>query len=279
MRQHGRWLERPWGRMRVWDAGRADAIPLLAIHGLGGSGRYWQGLADAIGDRYRIIAPDLAGFGRSDEPEADTDREFHLADLDALIDDTIGSPGPIVVVGHSLGGVLATLWAARRVERVAALALAAPSFPTGHAMDMRSRADLRASPARRAVARGVRVAWPVIAVPFGLIRGYPPATVIDFGRQSVRSRAWTLWSLWSDPTLVQEITVATASLDGRVDNVLVVHARDDRTVHFEAHLPWVRLLPHSEPVVVEHGGHQFLLKDRSEPVAAWLRDLPTPSQG
>ncbi|HEY6566931.1 MAG TPA: alpha/beta fold hydrolase [Actinomycetota bacterium] len=277
MRQHGRWLERPWGRMRVWEAGRADAMPLLAIHGLGGSGRYWQGLADAVGDRYRVIAPDLAGFGRSDEPQADADRAFHLTNLDALIADTVDPARALVVVGHSLGGVLAALWAARRVERVTALALAAPSFPSGGSMDFRSRADLRASPARRAVAGGVRVIWPLVAVPFGLVRGYPPATVIDFGRQSVRSRAWTLWSLWSDPDLVDEVAAAAAAVDRHVSEVLVVHARDDRTVRFEAHVPWVRLLPRARDTVLDHGGHQFLLKDRFEPVAGWLLELPGPS--
>ncbi len=276
MRQRGRWLERPWGRMRIWDAGHPDATPVLAIHGLGGSGRYWQGLADAVGDRYRVIAPDLAGFGRSDEPQEDADRAFHLADLDAVIEDSLAPDEPIAVVGHSLGGVLATLWGARRVERVSALALAAPSYPSGEAMDFRSRADLRASPARRALAGGVRVVWPVIAVPFGLVRGYPPATVIDFGRQSVRSRAWTLWSLWSDPDLVEDLTLAAGTVDPRVADVLLVHARDDRTVRFDAHAPWVRLLPHARHEVVDQGGHQFLLKDGFEPVAAWLGGLPTP---
>ena len=277
MRQRGRWLERPWGRMRVWETGRADAIPLLAIHGLGGSGRYWQGLADAVGDRFRVIAPDLAGFGRSDEPQANADRALHLADLDALVADAVVPGRPVVVVGHSLGGVLAVVWGARRVERVAALALAAPSYPTGQAMDFRSRADLRASPARRAVAGGVRVIWPVVAVPFGLVRGYPPATVIDFGRQSVRSRAWTLWSLWSDPDLVEEVAAAAGTIDQHVPQVLVVHARDDRTVRFEAHAPWMRLLPDARDTVVDHGGHQFLLRDGFEPVAGWLGELPVPS--
>lgn len=143
-------------------------------------------------------------------------------------------------------------------------------------MDFRSRADLRASPTRRAVAGGVRVVWPLIAVPFGLVRGYPPATVIDFGRQSVRSRAWTLWSLWSDPDLVEDVTHAAATIDPRVPDVLLVHARDDRTVRFDAHASWVRLLPHSRDEIVDQGGHQFLLKDRFEPVAGWLDGLPTP---
>lgn len=256
--------------MRIWIAGPGDAPALLAIHGLGGSGRYWRGLGDRLGGRFRIIAPDLAGFGRSDEPVAEADRSLHLADLDALIDDTIGPNQPVTIVGHSLGAVLAALWAARQVERVPALALAAPPFPSERRMDLRSRADLHASPSRRALARGVRVVWPAIAVPVGVVRGYPPATVIDFGRQSVRSRAWTLWSLWSDPDLQASLGAATATLDERAGRSLVVHARDDRTVPFDDHARWLRSLPHADGSVVARGGHQFLLRNGFEPLAGWL---------
>ena len=273
-RLRGRWMQRPWGRMRIWDAGPAHAPVLLAIHGLGGSGRYWQGLADRVGDRFRIVAPDLAGFGRSDEPEEDANRALHLDDLDAVADDVAGSSAPLVVVGHSLGGVLAVLWVALHVDRVSALAAAAPAYPSGQTMDFRSRADLRASPARRVLARGVSLLWPVIAVPFGVVRGYPAPTVVDFGRQSVRSRAWTLWSLWSDPDLKGEAIAASTAVDAGVPHVLLLHARDDRTVSFDAHGAWLRLLPSAEQVVVDHGGHQFLLRGGIEPLADWLRALP-----
>ena len=256
--------------MHVWEAGPDDpsAPTILAVHGLGGSGRYWQGLANRTAGTHRLIAPDLAGFGRSEEPTLDADRALHLDDLDAVIEATAPS-SPVWVVGHSLGGVLAALWANDRHDRVAGLALAAAPFPTGKAMDLRSRADLQASPVRRAMGRGVRTIWPVIAVPVGLARGYPPATVIDFGRQSVRSRAWTLWSLWSDPSLVEEIQ-RVGTLDGTLP-ALLAHARDDRTVPITAHGAWTRLLPHAEEHVIESGGHQFLLRTGFEPVTSWLR--------
>ena len=256
--------------MHVWEAGPDDAgtPTVLAVHGLGGSGRYWQGLANRTADTHRLIAPDLAGFGRSDEPTLDADRELHLSDLDAVLQATAPS-SPVWVIGHSLGGVLAALWASDRRDHVAALALAAAPFPTGRSMDFRSRADLHASPLRRAMGRGVRTIWPVIAVPVGLARGYPPATVIDFGRQSIRSRAWTLWSLWSDPSLITEIE-RVRSLDG-TRPMLLAHARDDRTVQIAAHAGWTRLLPHAEEHVIETGGHQFLLRTGFEPVTSWLR--------
>jgi pimeloyl-ACP methyl ester carboxylesterase len=256
--------------MQVWEAGPEDpdAPTVLAIHGLGGSGRYWQGLVNRTSGTHRLIAPDLAGFGRSDEPALDADRTLHLEDIDAVVAATAPS-SPVWVVGHSLGGVLGALWASDHRDHVAGLALAAAPFPAGTARDFRSRADLRASPLRRAVGQGARTIWPVIAVPVGLARGYPPATVIDFGRQSIRSRAWTMWSLWSDPSLVGEIE-RVGTLDG-ARPMLLAHARDDRTVTLTAHAAWTRLLPHAEEHVIDRGGHQFLLRTGFEPVTSWLR--------
>lgn len=257
--------------MRVWDDGRDDAPLLLAIHGLGGSGRYWQGLADRLGDGFHVIAPDLAGFGGSDEPQVEADRAQHLADLDALIADATSGTGAITVVGHSLGAVLGVVWVAGRVGSVDRLALAAPAFPTATGVDLRPHAERSASRARRATMKGVRALWPLIALPVGLARGYPPATVVDFGRQSLRSRAWTMWSLWSDPSLIDDVEVAAKAIDGTV-GTLVMHARDDRTVRFDAQASWAGLMPRAEYVTINSGGHQFLLRDRFEPLAGWLLD-------
>lgn len=251
--------------MQVWQAGTGPAV--LAVHGLGGSGRYWQGLADRIGDGATILAPDLPGFGRSDPPTEDVDRALLLADLDAVVTRFAGD-GPIRVVGHSLGGVLAALWTSRHPDRVSGLAMAASPFPDATAMDVRSRADLRPSSGRRAAARVARTVWPAIAVPIGWARGYPTDVVVDFGRQSVRARAWTMWSLWSDPDLEQEIETLSM-LDGSTATLLA-HARDDRTVSIRANAAWGRVMPHAERRVLDDGGHQFLLRSGFQPLAGWL---------
>src|SRR3712207_6485262 len=100
--------------MRVWEQG--DGPTVLAIHGLGGSGRYWQGLADRTGERFCVVAPDLAGFGASSKPrDAAYDRAFHTADLDAVVE-ACRTSGEITVVGHSLGAMLALVWGARRSD-------------------------------------------------------------------------------------------------------------------------------------------------------------------
>ena len=261
-RLHGRWVERPWGRQRVWEAG--DGTLLLAIHGLGGSGRYWQGLADRLGDRYRVIAPDLAGFGSSDKPDIAYDRVGHLDDI------TSATPtqDPVAVVGHSLGGVLAALWASKHSPRVGSLALAAPPFPLGEGPDYRLIGTRPVLIRRRAAVGLAKVALPAMSYPVGIARGYPPAVVRDFTRQTLGARGGTMWSLLSDPTIREDVDDAGV-IDGRIPT-LVVHAIDDRTVRPEAHDRWAELLPNAEERMLDGGGHQFLLRFGFEPVAGWL---------
>lgn len=102
--------------------------PLLLLHGLGGSGRYWAGIAPLLAETRTLIAPDLAGFGRSDKPRLDYTRDFHVGSITGLLK-ALSTEGRVDIVGHSMGGILAALVAARQPERVASLALVASPFP------------------------------------------------------------------------------------------------------------------------------------------------------
>ena len=262
----GRWIERPWGRMRVWDAGQG--APVLAIHGLGGSGRYWGGLAERLGERFRVVAPDLAGFGASDKRrDAAYDRAFHLADIDAAVEACIGD-GSIAVVGHSLGAMLALVWGARRADRVHALGLVATPYP----VPSRGWDPNAWHGARGAVIRGVsgmfRLAWPVVSLPVIASGRYPGPVVRDFGRQTLRARSRTLYAFWSDPTLPDEFPAIERI--PRETRVLLAHARDDQRVPAVNVERWHRHIPHAEPLLVSHGGHQVLLRTGFEPLAVWL---------
>jgi pimeloyl-ACP methyl ester carboxylesterase len=265
MRLRGRWLERPWGRMRVWEAGAGE--PVLAIHGLGGSGRYWAGLARRLGDRWRVVAPDLAGFGRSSDPRRDADRALHLADVDAVIDELVG-PLPLTVVGHSLGAVLGALWAGRHPDRTARLALVAAPFPVDDGTDYRGWVDGTERRGRRALVGALRAAWPALSVPIGVARRYPRAVVRDFGRQSLRARAWTLWTLRSDPSLGEEVRIVRV-LSGAAP-ALLLNGETDRTVPREDQDRWADLLPNADRITLPGRGHQLLLRTGFEPLAGWL---------
>jgi pimeloyl-ACP methyl ester carboxylesterase len=265
--------------MRVWEAG--DGAPLLAIHGLGGSGRYWAGLADRVGGRFRVIAPDLAGFGSSDKPrDASYDRAFHLADLDAAVGACIGDDEGIDVTGHSLGAMLALVWSAHHVSRVRAIGLVATPYPVPSERWVPDAPNALRGPraaAIRALASAFRLAWPLLSLPVIASGRYPGPVVRDFGRQTLAARVRTLHAFWSDPTLAQE--VRSIERIPSATRVLLAHARDDARVPAANVERWRRHIPHAEALVLPEGGHQVLLRTRFQPLATWLDavdDAPSP---
>ncbi|MGZ5352827.1 MAG: alpha/beta fold hydrolase [Actinomycetota bacterium] len=260
-RLRGTWIARPWGRMRVWTAGEGPA--LLAVHGIGGSGRYWAALAGVLGDRFRIVAPDLAGFGASDKPRgAPYDVPFHVADLDASLGD---EPGPVCAVGHSLGGVLAASWAAAS-GRASSLALLATPFPPADGAYAWMREGDPPS-GSRVVTRTFRILVPLLSLPVGVARRYPPGVAFDYGRQGFVGRARTTWWTLHDPAAARALGEGAERL--RDIPTLLLNARDDRTVDLAAQDRWAELLPSAERLVGP-GGHQFPLRAGLGPLVAWL---------
>lgn len=93
---------------------------LLLLHGWADTGTSFQFLADVLARCWHVVAPDWRGFGDSDRAPGGYWFPDYLADLDALLDHL--SPAAAVrLLGHSMGGNIATLYAGARPDRVAAL--------------------------------------------------------------------------------------------------------------------------------------------------------------
>jgi pimeloyl-ACP methyl ester carboxylesterase len=82
-------------------AGPEDAATFLLIHGIGASRRYFEPLVKTLGQRFRVIALDLPGFGRSSRPRNALDTREFAEIIAGLIQDQ-GWSEPILV-GHSMG--------------------------------------------------------------------------------------------------------------------------------------------------------------------------------
>lgn len=96
--------------------GPADAPVLLLVHGWGGDGREWSPHAEALAGRFRVVVPDLRGHGRSEVPTTGNTPVEMADDLAALL----GSlrTGPVIAVGHSMGGQVVNLLAVRHARAV-----------------------------------------------------------------------------------------------------------------------------------------------------------------
>lgn len=110
------------GEMLTVRAGPPQAPRLLLVHGLGQNGfTDWLPVLPQLARRWRVLAVDLPGFGYSSSPVAKLSPTNYARVLDSLL--ARDGSGPIVVVGHSLGGAVALRLAADHPQRVSKLVL------------------------------------------------------------------------------------------------------------------------------------------------------------
>ena len=108
-------------RYHVRSWGAHDAPLVVLLHGWMDASASFQFLVDELGDAWRFIAPDWRGFGLSEWAGSGVYAYAdYVADLDALMS-TLDVNEPVHIVGHSLGGNIASLYAASRPERVRSL--------------------------------------------------------------------------------------------------------------------------------------------------------------
>jgi 3-oxoadipate enol-lactonase len=115
------------GRFSYQAAGDLASPPLVFLHGIGGAARVWKGQLDFFSERYRTIAWDMPGYGRS--TPLSTVSIATLADAFSGFLQQIGASKPILV-GHSIGGMIVQQLLATRpaIARAVVLAQTSPAF-------------------------------------------------------------------------------------------------------------------------------------------------------
>jgi pimeloyl-ACP methyl ester carboxylesterase len=99
-----------------------EGVPLLLLHGFGNEAHIWDDFAPTVAPFYRTLALDHRGHGDSAwDPEARYDHDTLVRDVEAVTA-ALGI-ARLVIVAHSLGGRVATLFAGRHPERMAGLVL------------------------------------------------------------------------------------------------------------------------------------------------------------
>ena len=124
-------IQRDGVRIVYADHGPKDGRPVLMIHGFPDSARLWRHQIIALnGAGYRVVAPDLRGYGRSDKPEQVGAYSIsNMADdMVALLDDA--GIGGAHVVGHDWGGAIAWYLAIRHPDRLRSLTAVSVGHPT-----------------------------------------------------------------------------------------------------------------------------------------------------
>ncbi|MEV4734572.1 lysophospholipase [Saccharopolyspora sp. NPDC049426] len=135
--------------VREWSADNPGWIALIA-HGYGEhSGRYEWVAEQLVHARAVVWAPDHIGHGRSPGDRVHfEDAEVLVADLEALRREvTAQHPDlPVVLIGHSMGGMLAARYAQEHQRRLAAVVLSGPVLGTWHVLDLLEHDEIPDTP-------------------------------------------------------------------------------------------------------------------------------------
>ena len=207
------------GRFSFEAAGGRDLPPLVFLHGIGGAARAWRGQLEAFGGRFRAVAWDMPGYGRSAALAS-----VSIATLaDALADflQQIAAIKP-VLVGHSIGGMVLQQWLVKNPRGASAVVLAqtSPAFGKADGDWQKSFVEARLGP----LDRGQTMASLAPSLVSELVGDDPDPAGMDIARDSMASvpeasyRGCVLALLGFDQRqALKDIRVPTLVLSGSKD--------------------------------------------------------------
>lgn len=240
------WTELDGLRVHGFRAGPADGVPLVLVHGLGVSSRYFHPLARVLARDFQVLAVDLPGTGKSDHPPAALD----IPTSGKLLARWLRAQGHerAAFVANSLGCEVVVDLAWREPAIATALVLLGPTL----------------EPGRRSIAKQIP-RWllestrePVRLLPI-LLRDYARMGPLRFLRTGRHALRYALENLLPD-------VEAPA---------LVVRGEKDGFVSAEWARRMASLLPHGRYAEVKHAAHAVHFA-QPEQVADLVRDFLRP---
>lgn len=237
-----------------------QGYPIVLLHGVGGNHASWYHQVHAWGNQYRIIVPDARGFGNSNDIEG-LGRSAFVADLLALLD--VLNIDSVVIVGQSMGGGTAAVFACQYPDRVDGVVLADTLFSLVLPEEIReSMRELSArtsklSQLQRVLGAEFRATHPEMAMLYSMLASFNATNVHNLRGQQ-------------DP-------IALEDLAGSNVPVLYLVGEDDILFPAEAVRVVHEHTPGSTFEIVPKAGHSPYFeraKDFNERVEAWLDTLP-----
>ncbi|MCZ2341018.1 MAG: alpha/beta hydrolase [Bacteroidales bacterium] len=230
-------------------AERGRGTPVVLLHAFPQSHEMWIPQITALSDQYRIIAPDLPGFGGSSLPQEGWTVES-AADRIADFLSGIGLTEPVVLGGLSMGGYVALAFARRHPDRLRGLILA----------DTRAEADSPEAHANREAAITLAEAQGTAAV-FAGMRPHALGATTHQHRPAVVAEATRIAQAQPAPAVVAAIRAlrdrpdASSCLPGLTIPALVIVGDEDTLTPPDVARGLADRLPMAQLVVLPGAGH------------------------
>jgi len=205
-----------------WVPDRDARAIVILVHGVSEhSGRYHHVAARLVADGYAVHALDHRGHGRSDGRRAFIDRMGNAVDdLDSLVEATTSpnSGVPVVMLGHSMGGLLAVCFALAYNERLSGLILSAP-LAALEAASLTTRLAARVLSVLTPHLGVVRIDSDLISRNPEVVRAYDADPLVFHGKLPARTAFELERAVRSLPSTVHAITVPTLIMYGSSDRL------------------------------------------------------------
>jgi pimeloyl-ACP methyl ester carboxylesterase len=273
----------PWRASRIGNAGDSLAVfecgnpdvaapALLLVHGLAHwTQAAWTRLAELLDPSLRVVAFDLPGFGASDKPDVAYDAAVFLAAMQRVIDAKL--PERFALCGHSLGGAIATRYAASHPQRITHLTLIAP-----------------AGFAARRIYRllGSRAGRFVLSLrpPKGIVRRIIHGAIVDAASITPQEKAQSI-AFTRDPAFRRAFSRiyraallefardgGAARLSAYTGPVLIAWGRHDAYIPIRALDTAHAIYPQAATIVFERSAHLPMIEE-PRPLAAAMNDALT----
>ena len=259
---------RRYGRLAYLESTRQAGATLVLLHGLGASKDQWGPEFCKLAREHHCLLIDLPGHGQSSYfARQGLGPQAILAEVEPLLDRL--STRPIVLIGSSLGGCVAGLYAAKKPQRVRRLVLLAPAGLGDAALGPAFQAGLGPE---RDISFGYRTVEEMRRF-WGLLFVQPPQVGSRLARAlaaSGRARYATVQKVVAD-TQGEGLDVLVDQLPKIACRTLVIWGSEDQVFSVTVLGPLFSALPDACIQVIEGAGHVPYLERGDEVVAAITR--------
>lgn len=230
--------------------GEGEVIVLL--HGYLSSSHYFKNIRSRLATTHKVVSLDLLGFGQSPKPRGAYTYEDHIDAIKRTLDH-LEISRPFILLGHSMGALIALRYARQYGEEVGHLMLFNPPFFTSidqmsalHKARSRTHRALLYSPVRRSYWKALRL------IPHQRSNRRPAINFADTVRMSRHAREGSYINILGGSEFFSDIQSTTMP-------VLLIHGRYDRVVYADNLLN--RVLPPNVQLEIVESGHHPLVRN------------------
>ena len=249
---------RPANALHYDSIGPPAAPAILLLHGITGSRRYWSKKIRPLAREFRLIVPDLIGFGLSPKPHVEYTIELFRDSVRALVEELGLQDRPLILIGHSLGGLVALEYAARysgHVTRMILLSLPRFESPaSAHAVFWRGSPHYRRLLNQQSLqATLAQMKRSGLEITLRYILRFPLAVLVDSHKFTFKSLTSTL-----EHCLLNYQVDRVLPLVPRVPTLLI-HGEQDSVAPLAHVVPISESYPFVRLVTLRGTGHHLFL--------------------